>query len=151
MPHIYVFTVRVPKHLSVARREYFFVPTQRHLQGRHWRIEANSPLLDLTKFGSEASSAARRPTDDETAPQFAPDSLPSKEGVATEQFPNQIAMPYRDFQRRDPTKPLDVVVLFTSYARGDGCFHAGANSRQLALWMRPQGNWMQSQVGPQRA
>jgi hypothetical protein len=29
-----------------------------------------------------------------------------------EQFPNQIAVRYRDFQRRDPTKPLDVVVLF---------------------------------------
>jgi len=41
----------------------------------------------------------------------------------SEQFPNQIAVRYRDFQRPDPTKPLDVGVLLhhmfrRAYTRG---------------------------------
>jgi hypothetical protein len=111
MPHIYVLPYAF-RNICLWRAGSTSLCQRGGTCGaRHWRIETISALLDLTKFGSEASSAARRPADDETAPQFAPDSPPSREGVATEQFPNQIAVPYRDFQRRDPTKPLDVVVL----------------------------------------
>jgi hypothetical protein len=120
MPHIAAFTVRVPKHLSVARREYFFVPTRRHLRGpRHWRIEAISALLDLTIRRRSLVCRA----DDETAPQFAPDSPPSREGVATEQFLNQIAVPIATFIAAiSRSNWMSFCFCITSYARGDGCF-----------------------------
>jgi hypothetical protein len=124
-------------------RSTFFVPTGGSCGPRRWGIKPTSALLDLTKFGSEAASVARRPAGDETAPQFAPDNPPSREGAALPTASKSDRCAISRLQRRDPKKPLDVVVLslcfcITSYARGRMPFPRVLTVRQLVCKDAPQ-------------